>query len=82
MEYLGLDWPRGLAQQYSGGEHFNSEPSGGEAQQAAGLALLATGAGALAAGAAAHREVGVAVTGRLRRLSTALSATGLAPAPP
>jgi hypothetical protein len=52
MEYLGLDWPRGLAQQYWGGERFDSGPLGDEAQQAAGLALLATVAGALAAGSA------------------------------
>lgn len=56
MEYLGLDWPRGLAQQYWGGEHFDNDRSDGDAQQAAGLALLATVAGALAAGPAVHRE--------------------------
>ncbi|HEX5642094.1 MAG TPA: hypothetical protein VFZ86_07095 [Thermoleophilia bacterium] len=62
MEYLGLDWPRGLAQQYWGCEPFpsgpldsgplDSEPLAGDAQQAAGIALLATVAGALAAGSA------------------------------
>jgi hypothetical protein len=52
MEYLGLDWPRGLAQQYWGCDPFDSGPLAGEAQQAAGLALLATVAGALAAGSA------------------------------
>ena len=52
MEYLGLDWARGLAQQYWGCDPFDSGPRVGEAQQAAGLALLATVAGALAAGSA------------------------------
>jgi len=52
MEYLGLDWARGLAQQYWGGDPFDSGPRGGEAQRATGLALLATVAGALAAGSA------------------------------
>ncbi len=51
MEYLGLDWARGLAQQSWGGDPFESRQLGGEAQQAAGLALLATVAGALAASA-------------------------------
>jgi hypothetical protein len=50
MEYLGLDWARGLVQQSWGCDPFESRPLGGEAQQAAGLALLATVAGALAAG--------------------------------
>jgi hypothetical protein len=50
MEYLGLDWPRGLAQRYWGGDPFDSGPPGDEALQAAGLALLAAVAGALAAG--------------------------------
>jgi hypothetical protein len=54
MEYLGLDWSRGLAQQYWGGDPFDGGPLGGEAQQAAGLALLATVARALAAGSAIH----------------------------
>ncbi len=54
MEYLGLDWSRGVAQQYWGGDPFDSGPRGGEAQQAAGLALLATVARALAAGSAIH----------------------------
>jgi hypothetical protein len=52
MEYVGLDWARGLAQQYWGGDPFDSGAPGGEAQQAAGLALLATVVGALAAGSA------------------------------
>jgi hypothetical protein len=52
MEYLGLDWARGLAQQFWGGDPFDSGPLAGEAQQAAGLALLTTVAGALAAGQA------------------------------
>ncbi len=52
MEYLGLDWARGLAQRYWGGDSFDGGSPGGEAQQAAGLALLATVAGALAAGSA------------------------------
>jgi hypothetical protein len=50
MEYLGLDWPRGLAQQHWGGDPFDGGSPGGEALQAAGLALLATVARALAAG--------------------------------
>ena len=54
MEYLGLDWARGLAQKYWGGDRFGSGLLGGEAQQAAGLALLATVAGALAASSAAR----------------------------
>jgi len=52
MEYLGLDWPRGLAQQYWGCDPFDSGPLAGDAQQAAGITLLATVAGALAAGSA------------------------------
>ncbi len=52
MEYLGLDWARGLAQTSWGSDPFDSGPLGGEAQQAAGLALLATVAGALVAGSA------------------------------
>ena len=52
MEYLGLDWARGLAQQHWGSDRFGSGPLGGEALQAAGRALLATVAGALAAGSA------------------------------
>ncbi len=52
MEYLGLDWARGLAQRFWGGDSFDGESPGGEAQQAAGLALLAAVAGALAAGSA------------------------------
>jgi len=50
MEYRGRDWARGLAQMHWGGDRFDSGPRGGKAQQAAGLALLATVAGALAAG--------------------------------
>lgn len=41
-EYRGLDWARGLAQQSWGSERFDSGPRGGDARQAAGLALLAT----------------------------------------
>jgi hypothetical protein len=52
MEYRGHDWARGLAQQSWGGDPFDSGARGGEAQQAAGLTLLATVAGALAAGSA------------------------------
>ena len=48
IEYLGRDWARGLAQQSWGSEPFDSGSLGGEAQQAAGLTLLATVAGALA----------------------------------
>ena len=55
MEYLGLDWPRGLAQQVWGGDPFACGPPGGEAQQTAGLALLAEVARALAAGSADRR---------------------------
>jgi len=55
MEYLGLDWPRGLAQQFWGGERFHNGPQGAPARQAAGLALLATVAGALAAGSTIGR---------------------------
>lgn len=54
MEYLGLDWARGLAQQSWGGDPFDSGPGGGEARQAAGLALLATVSGALAASSSGH----------------------------
>jgi hypothetical protein len=53
LEYLGLDWARGLAQQSWGCDPFESGPQCGEAQQAAGLALLATVAGALAASSSA-----------------------------
>ena len=56
MEYLGLDWERGLAQKYWGSDRFGGGPLGGEALQAAGLALLATVAGALAAGSAVRYE--------------------------
>ncbi len=56
MEYLGRDWARGLAQKSWGGEPFDSGPLGGDARQAAGLALLATVAGALSAGSAVRRE--------------------------
>jgi len=52
MEYLGLDWPRGLAQRYWGSDPFICGPSADEAKQSAGLALLETVAGALAAGSA------------------------------
>ena len=55
MEYLGLDWPRGLAQQFWGGERFDNGPEGATARQAAGLALLATVSGALAAGSTIGR---------------------------
>src|SRR5664280_146708 len=55
MEYRGRDWARGLAQQSWGGDPFDSGPLGGNAQQAAGLALLATVTGALAAGSAVRR---------------------------
>ena len=55
MEYLGLDWPRGLAQQFWGGERFRNGPHGATVRQAAGLALLATVAGALAAGSTIRR---------------------------
>ncbi len=50
MKYLGLDWPRGLAQQRWGSDPFDCGPRGGQAKQSAGLALLETVAGALAAG--------------------------------
>lgn len=56
MEYLGLDWERGLAQRHWGGERFPSASPGGAARQAAGLALLATVAGAMAAGATQRRS--------------------------
>jgi hypothetical protein len=52
MEYLGFDWPRGLAQRYWGSDPFVCGPSTGEAKQSVGLALLETVAGALAAGSA------------------------------
>lgn len=52
MEYRGRDWERGLAQGSWGSDPFDSGPLGGEAQQAAGIALLATVAGALVAGSA------------------------------
>jgi hypothetical protein len=52
MEYIGLDWPRGLAQQYWGSRAFDCGAPSGEAAQFAGLALLETVAGALAAGSA------------------------------
>jgi hypothetical protein len=57
MEYRGRDWARGLAQKSWGSERFDSGSLGGEAQQAAGLALLATLEGALAAGSTVvHRK--------------------------
>jgi hypothetical protein len=56
MEYRGVDWARGLAQESWGSDRFDSGSLGGEAQQAAGLALLATLEGALAAGAVQHRR--------------------------
>ena len=56
MEYLGLDWTHGLAQLSWGCDPFESRPAGGEAQQAAGLALLATIADALAASSSVHIE--------------------------
>ena len=56
MEYLGLDWARGLAQQSWDCDPFESGPSFGEAQRAAGLALLATIADALAASSSVHVE--------------------------
>ena len=49
IEYLGLDWARGLAQKSWGSDPFAVGPLGGEARQAAGLTLLAALAGALAA---------------------------------
>jgi hypothetical protein len=52
MEYVGIDWPRGLAQQYWGSRAFDCGASSGEAAQFAGLDLLETVAGALAAGSA------------------------------
>jgi hypothetical protein len=51
MEYLGLDWGHGLARQSWGCDPFQSGPMGGKAQQAAGVALLATIAGELAGSA-------------------------------
>jgi hypothetical protein len=56
MEYRGLDWVRGLAQRSWGSDRFDCGSAGGEAQQAAGLALLATLEGALAAGGPLHRS--------------------------
>ena len=56
MEYLGLDWARGLAQQSWGCDPFETRPSGGEAQQAAGLALLTTIADALTASSSVRIE--------------------------
>ena len=50
MEYLGLDWPRGLAQRYWGSDPYACGPSGSAAGQSVGIALLETVAGALAAG--------------------------------
>jgi hypothetical protein len=58
MEYLGLDWPRGLAQQFWGSEPFAGRTLDGEAQQAAGLGLLATVAGALGAGSVSRTGSG------------------------
>ncbi len=49
MEYLGRNWARGLAQKSWGSEPFVVGPFGGETQQAAGRALLATLKGALTA---------------------------------
>jgi hypothetical protein len=56
MEYLGLDWSRGLAQRCWGGEPFDAGPLGGAARQAAGIALLATVGRALAAGSAVRGD--------------------------
>ena len=58
MEYLGLDWPRGLAQRYWGSDPFVCGPSGDEAKRSAGLGLLESVAGALAAGSALARSPG------------------------
>jgi hypothetical protein len=55
MEYLGVDWPRGLAQQVWGSERFDDGPQGAAMRQATGRALLATVAGALAAGSMIRR---------------------------
>lgn len=56
MEYRGRDWARGLAQRSWGSDRFDSGSRGGEAQQAAGLALLVTLEGALAAGVVVRRR--------------------------
>jgi len=56
LEYLGLDWAQGLGQLSWACEPFESGPADGEAQQAAGLALLATVADALAASSSARFE--------------------------
>jgi hypothetical protein len=56
LEYRGIEWARGLAQGSWGSDRFDSHSRGGEAQQAAGLALLATLAGALAAGPVVHQR--------------------------
>lgn len=63
LEYHGLDWPRGLAQKSWGSERFDSGSRGDRAQQAAGLALLATVEGALAAGVLVHRRTSAPVHG-------------------
>ncbi len=42
VEYRGLDWARGMAQQSWGSDRFDNGSCGGEARQAAGVALLAT----------------------------------------
>ena len=56
IEYRGADWARGLAQKSWGSERFDTGSRRGEAQRAAGLALLATLEGALAAGSLVHRR--------------------------
>jgi hypothetical protein len=55
IEYRGVDWARGLAQQSWGSDRFDDGSRGGEAQQAAGLALFASMERAMAAGSADAR---------------------------
>jgi hypothetical protein len=55
IEYRGVAWARGIAQQSWGSDRFDSWSRGGEAQHAAGLALFATMEGALAADSAEAR---------------------------
>lgn len=42
VEYRGLDWARGLAQRSWGSDRFDCRSRDGQAQHAAGIALLAT----------------------------------------
>jgi hypothetical protein len=79
MAYRGHDWARGLAQESWGSDRFDSGSHGGEAQQAAGLALLATLEGALAAGSVVRRRSAAPVHVETGAPGQPLRAAGLRP---